>query len=87
MYFIRNNSFKIYIQVTQKLFNKSPSAADLYPGNSETAQKVHQPRILYRNNNMEKRRDHWTLLLEVFRGETLTLSNMKASSRGHELYL
>ena len=41
---------------------------------------------LYSNINMEKRRDDWTLFVRSIRGETLTLSNMKASSRGRELY-
>ena len=35
---------------------------------------------------MEKRRDDWTLFVRGIHGETLTLSNMKASSRGRELY-
>ena len=31
-------------------------------------------------------RDDWTLFVRGIHGETLTLSNMKASSRGRELY-
>ena len=35
---------------------------------------------------MEKRRDDWTLFVRGIHGKTLTVSNMKASSRGCELY-